>query len=142
MHFLSLKKEGQKMIGLDTGFYIEVLKGNSRAVEVWKRILDGKESACTSCLTIFELSKLSLKGVIGKMEADVTIMAIIAATKVVWIESERLLRNASKISHGLGIPAVDSLILASLLKEGADTIFSTDSHFSLYRKKGVKVITL
>lgn len=130
------------MIGLDTGFFIEVLRGNRKAVEVWKRILDGKESACTSCLTIFELSRLSLKGVIGKIEADITIRAMLAATKVVWIESEKLLRNASKISQAAGIPAIDSLILASLLEEGVNTIYSTDSHFSLYRRKGLEVIIL
>ncbi len=141
-HCWSLKEEGQKMIGLDTGFFIEVLRGNRKAVDVWKRILDGKENACTSCLTIFELSRLSMKGVIGKMETDVTIRAITAATKVIWIDSERLLRSASRISHGAGIPAIDSLILASLLEEGANTIYSTDSHFSLYRKRGLKVVIL
>jgi len=50
--------------------------------------------------------------------------------------------STAALSHGLGIPAVDSLILAGFLAEKVRTIYTTDVHFESYRKKGIKVINL
>jgi PIN domain nuclease of toxin-antitoxin system len=49
------------MIGLDTGFFIRFLENNKDAVQTWREIIEGEES-CVSCLSIFELSRLSLRG--------------------------------------------------------------------------------
>ena len=46
------------------------------------------------------------------------------------------------LSHGLGIPAVDSLILAGFLLNGSETIYTTDAHLEKYVNKGVQVIKL
>jgi len=51
------------MIGLDTGFFIRFLENNKDAVQTWREIIKGEES-CVSCLSIFELSRLSLRGII------------------------------------------------------------------------------
>ncbi len=32
------------MIGLDTGFFVELMKGNEVASQVWKEILDGQDA--------------------------------------------------------------------------------------------------
>jgi predicted nucleic acid-binding protein len=53
-----------------------------------------------------------------------------------------LLSDGARLSHGLGIPAVDALILASLLEAGALTIYTTDEHIACYRGKGVEVVNL
>ena len=56
-------EEETAMIGLDTGFFVELLKGNVRAIEIWQNIIDGDE--CTvSCLTLYELRRLCLKGIL------------------------------------------------------------------------------
>jgi predicted nucleic acid-binding protein len=42
------------MIGLDTGFFVELVRNNLMAVRIWEGIVEGDESA-VSCLTLYEL---------------------------------------------------------------------------------------
>jgi hypothetical protein len=47
------------------------------------------------------------------------------------------LLSGVKLSSGLGIPAIDALILASFLMSGAQTIVSTDRHLAEYKEKAL-----
>jgi predicted nucleic acid-binding protein len=128
-----------KMTGLDTGFFVELLRGNPEAITVWKTIVDGTEDVSTSCLTVFELKRLALKGALKADEVETTVQAILAVGKVVWIDSTDVCERASRLSHGLGIPAIDALILAGLLDSGAQEIYTTDSDFEAYKKNSVVI---
>ncbi len=129
------------MIGLDTGFFVELLRNNSIAVRIWEGIVEGDESA-VSCLTLYELKRLSLKGVIESNAVDTILEAIRAICKVVWLDKAEILTGAPTISQSHGIHAIDSLILASFATLNAKTIYTTDSHIEKYKKKGVSVILL
>jgi DNA invertase Pin-like site-specific DNA recombinase len=50
--------------------------------------------------------------------------------------------KAAHLADGLGIPGMDALILTALLEAGCKEIYTTDSHFELYKKKGVEIINL
>lgn len=50
------------MTGLDTGFFVELLRGKSAAVAIWETLIDGSEEATVSCLTLFEIERLGMKG--------------------------------------------------------------------------------
>jgi len=130
------------MTGLDTGFFVELLKGNDQAVEKWKNIVDGETDAVVCSLTIYELKRLSLKGGLAIAAVQLTIKAIMAVCQVVWIDDCELLDAAARLSHGNDIPAVDAIILASLLQAGVRTIYSTDRHLLSFIKKGVGIINL
>jgi predicted nucleic acid-binding protein len=129
------------MIGLDTGFFVELLRNNSIAVRIWEGIVEGDESA-VSCLTLYELKRLSLKGVIESNAVDTILEAIRAICRVVWLDKAEILTGAATISQSHGIHAIDSLILASFAILNAKTIYTTDSHIEKYKKKGVSVILL
>jgi predicted nucleic acid-binding protein len=129
------------MIGLDTGFFIRLLENKKEAVRIWRGIVEGEESS-VSCLTIFELKKLSLKKAIDEETTDLLIDAILSICKVTWIDGKEILLMGANLSHGLGIPAVDALILAGFLTLNANTIYTTDSHLELFHKKGIKVLKL
>lgn len=129
------------MVGLDTGFFVRVLEGSTDAVQVWRKIVDGEESS-VSCLSILELRKLSLKGALGSEEADILIDAILSICRVVWIDEKEILLAGANLSHSLGIPAIDALILAGFLMSDATTVYTTDSHLQGAKKKGVKIIKL
>ncbi len=129
------------MIGLDTGFFVELLRNNPRAVEIWEGIVDGDESV-VSCLTFYELKRLSLKGAIDPNALNVLHEAIAGICKVVWLDKGQLLTGAAAISHSHGIHGIDSLILASLLSLNPKTILTTDSHIERYRKKGLNVVNI
>jgi predicted nucleic acid-binding protein len=131
---------GAEMTGLDTGFFVEFLRGNPEAVSVWKTLIDGDEEGVVSCLTLFELDRLGLQKLI---EGAATLLeAIPAVCKVFWIREPETLSKAAALSHGLGIPAVDSLILAGFLASETQTVFTTDRHLEAYKKKGVNIINL
>ncbi len=129
------------MIGLDTGFFVELVTNNSIAVRIWEGIVEGDESVI-SCLTLYELKRLSLKGVIEPNAVDTIIEAIRAICKVVWLDKAEILIGAAAISQSHSIHAIDSLILASLATLNVKTIYTTDSHIEKYKKKGVSVILL
>jgi len=128
------------MIGLDTGYFVEFLRGNREAVSVWKALIEGEEEGVVSCLTLFELERLGLKkGIDG---AETLLEAIPAVCKVSWIQEPETLSRAAALSHGLGIPAVDSLILTGFLASMVQTVYTTDRHLETYKKKGVNIINL
>ncbi len=130
------------MTGLDTGFFVELLKGNDQAVEKWKNIVDGETDAVVCSLTIYELTRLALKGGLAIAAVQLTIEAIMAVCQVVWINDCEVLDAAARLAHGNDIPAVDAIILASLLQAGVRTIYSTDIHLQSFKKKGIGIINL
>ncbi len=127
------------MIGLDTGFFLALLQDNQEAVEAWKAGLDDRVELVVSAISLFEIERLGLKGAIR--EAQALVEAIDAATLVVW-PSREILGRAARLSHGNKIPAIDSIILASLLCQGATTIYTTDRHMEAYQASGVRIVNL
>lgn len=127
------------MLGFDTGFFMQLLKGDELPVETWRNVMQNSVSAVCSCLTIFELERLSLKGI---FEDHFTLCeGIYAVCEVVWLDTAMLSRGA-RLCRGLGIPAMDGLILAGLLLSGAQTIYTTDRHFTRYEAPGVRIVNL
>lgn len=129
------------MIGLDTGFFLKFLEGETRAIELWQRVMEGEEAA-VSCITLFELRRLSLRGQIPPDALHVMIEAITSLSRVAWLDDYQILIHAAHLSHDAGIPALDALVLAGLLKEGALKIWTTDSHLEGYKKRGIKIMNL
>ena len=122
-------------------FFIRLLENKKEAVRIWQGIVEGEESS-VSCLTIFELKRLSLKKAIDEETLGLLIDAILSICKVTWIDGKEILLMGANLSHGLGIPAVDALILAGFLALDASTIYTTDSHLELFHKKGIKILKL
>jgi len=85
-----------------------------------------------SALSLFEVECLGLKGKLKNVEA--VLNAINDVTSVVWLDQE-ILSKAARLSNGLGIPTVDSLILASLVSADCSEIYTTDSHLEAYNNK-------
>ena len=129
------------MTGLDTDFFIKFLENNQEAVRVWKGIMEGEEAA-VSCLTLYELKRLSLKGKINEKALVIILTAVSSLCRIVWLNEQDILLMGANLSHGLGIPSIDALILAGLLKSGAKIIYTTDSHIQAYQKKDVTVVRL
>ncbi|MDR2017289.1 MAG: hypothetical protein LBQ00_00110 [Syntrophobacterales bacterium] len=129
------------MIGLDTGFFIEVLKANEQAVTVLQKIHDG-EDACVSGLTIFELRRLALKGLLEKDFIDVVVQNIPVFCTVCWLDNGEIHDFAAGLANDLGISAMRSLILTGLILSGAETIYTTDPHMESYAGRGVAVIKI
>jgi predicted nucleic acid-binding protein len=62
--------------------------------------------------------------------------------QIAWFDNIEIHDVDAGLSHGLGIPAVVSLILAGFVSSGSEIIYTTDSHMGKYVRKGVQVIKL
>jgi predicted nucleic acid-binding protein len=127
------------MIGLDTGYFIELMNGNEEASALWKSCLTGDGDLVVSCMTIFEIERLGLQGTLQDWES--VLDAINAVTMVVWLDRQ-VLSRAALLSRGLGIPAIDSLILAGLISNDCDTVYTTDAHLQKYQSDRVRIRNL
>lgn len=129
-------------IGTDTGFYVELLRGHPTPIDTWKQLMEGESEGVCSALSLFELKRLGLKGKVPENAVDALLEAIPAICRILWIPEPDLLTYAARLSHGLGIPSMDSLILAGMLDAKCEVIYTTDSHFEAYIKKGVSIMNL
>ncbi len=129
------------MIGIDTGVFVELLKGNPVARQVWDDVL-GETEAVVSCISLYELHRLGLKGVIDRPSVDVLVDAIKNVCRIVWLDNQDIIVAAASLSHGLGLHMADALILTCFLDHGASTIYTVDPDLSAYRKKNLSVIMI
>jgi len=58
------------------------------------------------------------------------------------ILTEDIARTATHLGHKYGLPGLDALILSSLLDAKVKQIYTTDSHFELYKGKDAEIINL
>jgi len=124
----------QMLAGLDTGFFFALQDEHPVALRIWQ-----ESEALTSVIVLYELQRKLLK---GEFKDWPTIISDISqAVDVVPIDKKAALQ-ASHIGHGTGMPGLDALILSSLLVPECTEIYTTDSHFELYQKKGLKIVNL
>lgn len=129
------------MIGLDTGFFVELVRANQQALDVFDEIVEGEDS-CISCLTLYELKKLSIRESIPLESGNALITDIMCLCSISWLDNLKVHELAAGLSHGLGIPGIDSLILAGLITSQADRIYTTDRHMTTYKQKGTSVMLI
>jgi predicted nucleic acid-binding protein len=130
------------MIGLDTGFFVELVRGNKQALDVFNKISEGEEDACISCLTLYELKKLSLRDSIPLETGATLIDNLMSFCSVSWLDQLQTHELAAGFSHSFVIPGIDSLILAGLVTSKADKIYTTDKHMMAYKNKTTPVILI
>jgi len=122
------------LAGLDTGFFFALQEQHPVAYRIWQ-----ERETITSVIVLYELQRKLLK---GEFKGWPTIISDISeAVDVVPVDMDTALQ-ASHIGHGTGIPGLDALILSSLLVPDCTEIFTTDSHFELYKKKDLKIVNL
>jgi predicted nucleic acid-binding protein len=121
------------MIGVDTGFFFALREGHSLALQVFQ-----DSDIAVSVLTQFELRRISFRRgisweIFGRHFAQ--------AVTIVDVTGE-IADDGARISHGFGIPALDALILASLVGTGCRTIYTRDEHFLRFIRKDIQIVRL
>jgi predicted nucleic acid-binding protein len=121
------------MIGVDTGFFFALSEGHALATQLFR-----DSEVAVSVLSRFELLRISLRK--GTRWDDI---GGLLARSAVFIEvTAEAADEAARISFGTGMPAIDALILAGLIKAGCRTIYTRDEHFMRYIQKDVEIILL
>lgn len=122
-----------RMIGADTGFFFALREGDAFALDLLAR-----EEIAVSVLTRFELKRLAhRKGIAWSDFGD-----LLARSLTVLDLTGDAADEAASISHGTGIPAIDALILSTLIAAGCRTIYTRDEHLLRFRRKDIEIIRL
>ena len=117
------------VIGVDTGFFIELTKDNSEVINIWNKVLNGEEKLIVSVVSLNELAVYFYRiGDIAKKNRLIDLLKSIPNVELVPV-TVKIAEESAKYRHSLGIPTVDSLILATLILHGSKEIISTDPHF-------------
>ncbi|MCS6859109.1 MAG: PIN domain-containing protein [Abditibacteriales bacterium] len=128
--------------GTDTGFWLRLGVGHPQAVGAWKDAVAGNMELLVSTVSISELLAFYYrhgKPLIGERLVRRWIRA--AGVRLV-IVTEDIAWRAGGYRHGLGLPTVDSVILATAVMEGCDELLTTDSHFLIAMTQGVIAVTV
>lgn len=128
------------MVGLDTGFFVGMIKGDEAIIELWKKYNAGDTSPVVSVLTLGELLYLSFRTGTPDMGRALVDNIDIAA-RVIPVD-RKITEKAAALKAGRSIPNTDSLILATFLMSNCKTIHTTDRiHFSQIKNKGIKFVS-
>jgi predicted nucleic acid-binding protein len=121
------------MIGADTGFFFALREGDPVALRLFE-----EEDVYVSVLTRFELRRLAFRRGIAWDDLGVWL-----TRSVILIDlTDKAADEAAALSHGTGMPAIDALILASLLAAGCRTIYTRDEHLLRFNRKDAEIIRL
>lgn len=127
--------------GFDTGFFVALLSGVEKAVDLWNgKVRSGHVEGVVSCITLYELLKLALKSRLNKPKTEQFLEDLPKTCRVIWLD-ERLIQKSAYLSHSMNLAMADAMILQSLIEGEAKTIYTTDTDLSKY-KLGPKIIKL
>jgi predicted nucleic acid-binding protein len=118
--------------GLDTGFFIALDARQEDARSVWRQIVADEHAGVISCLSLYELQKQGLKGVLHREVAEGFVEELPHVCETVWLSESTLLNRSARLSHGTGLAMANAIILASVLDADADVLYTTDSDFEVY----------
>jgi predicted nucleic acid-binding protein len=122
------------VIGLDSGFFIRLLKEDEGAAALWAKVTaEPQEEALVSCLTLYELQRSGLRGLTERRKTDLLLDALPHVCRILWLNDAELVRRAARIAHGNGLAMADALILTSLMEANAEVIYTTDSDLERYQ---------
>ncbi|MGI9190320.1 MAG: type II toxin-antitoxin system VapC family toxin [Longimicrobiaceae bacterium] len=133
-----LTDRNRETLGFDTGFFVRLLESDPRAAEIWQAIEAGEVAGVISCITLFELIRIGLRGALSRESTEELTQLIPGVCTVVWLTEPTLLHDAARLAHGHHFSMADAVILISLRRAGADTIYTTDADLVRYRRAEIR----
>lgn len=126
-------------IGFDTGFFVLIAGADPEATKLWDQAVAGEREVLVSALSLFELRRLGLRGVIPESFAEAALESIPEVCEVVWIDDLEEIRAAAQLSERLELALTDALILASLVARDCREIYTTDPDLARYLRQGIEL---
>ncbi len=129
-------------IGVDTGFFLALVEDEPTAKIYWDEIVAEQSDLVLSVLTVHELLVYFYKR--GKADLVREWLTLIRALDNVQIlpVTEDIAQRAAGYRHGLGIPTVDSLIVATLIIANCELVLSRDQDFERAARQGLITLQL
>lgn len=127
------------MVGLDTGFFVGMIKGNQDIIDIWQDLNSGDTLPVVSVLTLGELLYISFRTGTPDFGKDL-VDNIDLASRVIPVD-RKIIEKAAALKAGRAIPYIDSIILATFMLNECRTIHTTDrNHFSEIKNKGIDFV--
>ena len=127
------------MVGLDTGFFVGLMKGDSKSIEFWASLVDSDTLPVISILTLGELLYISFR--LGQPDKGKELVDRIDKSARVIPVDRPIVEKAASLKSGRGIPYVDSIILATFMLASCREIHTSDrSHFAEIKNKGISFV--
>ncbi len=130
------------LLGVDTGFFVSYANKHPRAVEIWQELGEGQHTLVVSTLTINEILVYFYRRGDGNLgEEWVDLMVEADSIEVVPVSVE-IAASSARYRHGMGLPTVDSVILATFLNRQCEKLLSTDDDFRIVDEQKVLPVEL
>lgn len=127
------------MVGIDTGFFVGLMKGDSKPVEFWTSLADSDRLPVISMLTLGELRYISFR--LGQPDKGKELVDSIEKSARVLPVDRPIVEKAAFLKAGRNIPYIDSIILATFMLSGCREIHTTDrNHFAGIKNKGISFV--
>ena len=127
--------------GLDTGFFVKLLENHDTAKEIYRRIANGEIVGVVSVITVFELRRLALRGVVDREAYELLEESWPVMFQVEPVDRTLALEAAS-VSHGTGLPTADAIIYTTCKRAECRWFYTTDSDYRAVTRKKPEVIFL
>ena len=127
------------MVGIDTGFFVGLMKGDTKPIEFWASLVDSDTLPVISMLTLGELLYISFR--IGQPDKGKELVDSIDKSARVMPVDRPIVEKAASLKAGRGIPYIDSIILSTFMLTGCREIHTTGrNHFSEIKIKGLSFV--
>ena len=127
------------MVGIDTGFFIGLMKGDPKPTQFWASLVDSDTLPVISTLTLGELLYISFR--IGQPDRGKELVDSIDNSARVMPVDRPIVEKAASLKAGRGIPYIDSIILSTFMLTGCREIHTTDrNHFAEIKNKGISFV--
>jgi predicted nucleic acid-binding protein len=127
------------MVGIDTGFFIGLMKGDPKPIQFWVSLVDSDTLPVISMLTLGELLYISFR--IGQPDRGKELVDSIDKSARVMPVDRPIVEKAASLKAGRGIPYIDSIIIATFMLTGCREIHTTDrNHFAEIKNKDLSFV--
>lgn len=112
-------------VALDTGFFVDLLQKQETAQEVWNDIRQRRATGIISFVTLYELRKIGLSGMIEGPKAYALAEKLEVICEVVRADRKEVLDRAAQLAHDNELSMANAFVLAAALDRGADRLYTT-----------------
>lgn len=129
------------MVGVDTGFFIALMRGNEQARTLLHDLRREKLRAIVSVLCLGELLYILYREGRGNESAKI-IRGIAGTMRIVNLDLE-IVEEGAKIKDAKKIPYVYSLIGATAIVNGCKKLYTADTqHMTVLKDYGIDVVVI
>jgi len=127
------------MVGIDTGFFVGLMKGDSKPVEFWTSLADSDRLPVISMLTLGELLYISFR--LGQPDKGKELVDNIDKSARVLPVDRPIVEKAASLKAGRGLPYIDSIIIATFMLSGCREIHTTErNHLAEIKNKDISFV--